>query len=405
MSKVNNKKIAIIGGGIGGLTLGYKLSKLKNKVTVFEREKKTGGMLSTFKLESEEIEKLYHHIFKTDKEIIGLIKELRLSKKLKWYKSSAAIFSGNRFYPFLDAVDLLSFDRLNLVDKIRLGLVYLWLKYDKNWKRYENISATDWMIKWAGKKAYKTIWEPLLIGKFHHYYKEISMSWLWARIHTRGASKNQKGEEVLGYLDGGFGQIIDNLSKKVKVVYREIKKAEDLSKDFDLVIDTRPVKSVNYLGAINLVFSSSQNLSKYYWHNINDKKSPFVVLIQHDNLLKDKRYQEKHVYYLGAYLPHNHKYFKDSDEKIEKEFFSYLKKIIKNFNINEISQKKVFRFKYAQHIVTKNYKAADYKLSKNKYRLSFAQVYPGDRGINFAVKEADKLIKIMQDDHNKKSGK
>ena len=55
--------------------------------------------------------------------------------------------------------------------------------------------------------------------------------------------------------------------------------------------------------------------------------------------------------------------------------------------------------------MTKNYKAADYKLSKNKYRLSFAQVYPGDRGINFAVKEADKLIKIMQDDHNKKSGK
>jgi protoporphyrinogen oxidase len=98
-------------------------------------------------------------------------------------------------------------------------LIYLWLKFDKNWKKYEKITAVEWMEKWAGKRAFEVIWEPLMRGKFHRYADNISMAWLWARIHTRGGSTNEKGEEVLGYLDGGFGQIIDKLAEKLNIVY------------------------------------------------------------------------------------------------------------------------------------------------------------------------------------------
>lgn len=394
---MKKKSAAIVGAGIGGLTVGYELSKKGYAVTVFEKEKEIGGLLSSFKMEGENLEKTYHHIFKTDKDMISLITELGLQDKLKWHKSSVGLFYNKKMYPFLGSIDLLKFKELDLISKFRLGMVYLFLKFDKNFEKYENILATDWMEKWAGKKAYKVIWEPLLKGKFHQYYEQISMAWLWARIHTRGGSVDEKGNEVLGYMDGGFGQIINKLAKNLKI--QTLRPAgTSLDKEaskFDLVIDTRPSKEVEYLGAVDVVFSSKQNLSNYYWHNINDLNSPFLAFIQHTNLVDKKNYHNKHIYYLGTYVPQNHKYFESSDKEIEKEFLDYLKNIFSEFDKKQIEEIKVFKFKNAQHIVTKNYKTPDYKIGKNLYQLNFAQIYPEDRGINFAVKEARKLVKTI----------
>ena len=392
------KKVAIIGAGIGGLTVGYELSKKRYEVTVFEKEKEIGGLLSNFKIEGENLEKVYHHIFKTDKEIIDLIEELDLHNKLKWHESSIGLYYNDKMYPFLGAVDLLKFGELGLVNKFRLGLVYLWLKFDKNWKKYENVTAVEWMEKCAGKRAYEVIWKPLLKGKFHEYYKKVSMAWLWARIHTRGGSKNEKGEEVLGYIDGGFGQIIERLAKNLEIKTlcpTGISLDRETSK-FDIVIDTRPIEGVDYIGAVDLVFSSNQSLSEYYWHNINDLNSPFLALIQHTNLIKDGRYNGKNIYYLGTYVPQNHEYFKISDEKIEKEWFDYLKKIKPEFDEKQVLEKKIFKFKNAQHIVVPSYKVPSYKVGEKTYRLNFAQIYPEDRGINFAVKEAKKLVEMIE---------
>ena len=43
-------------------------------------------------------------------------------------------------------------------------------------------------------------------------------------------------------------------------------------------------------------------------------------MIQHTNLVPSTQYQEKQVYYLGTYLPQNHRYFKVDDKIIWQEF-------------------------------------------------------------------------------------
>lgn len=389
---MNSPKVAIIGAGIGGLTAGYELFKKGYKVTVFEKEKEIGGLLSDFKIEGKSLEKTYHHIFKTDKEIINLIEELGLANKLKWYKSSTGIYSNGKFYSFNGVIDLLKFGELDLISKFRLGIIYILLKFDNNWKKYENITASDWMKKWVGKNGYKVIWEPLLRGKFHENYDKISMAWLWARIHIRGGSVDEKGDEVLGYMDGGFNQIINKLAQNLEIKLESEINIKDLENKFDLIIDTRRAKNVEYIGAVDLVFSSTQSLSNYYWHNINDLKSPFLAFIQHTNLVGKEKYNGKNIYYLGTYVPQDHKYFKINDKEIEKDFFDYLKKIKPNFDEKQILEKKIFRFKNAQHVVVTSYKVPSYKVNDNLYNLNFAQIYPEDRGINFAVREARKLI-------------
>ena len=399
---MNNKKIAIIGGGLGGLSLGYYLSKTENKVIIFEKESFLGGLVGGFKMEGENLEKLYHHFFKTDKDLINLLKEIGLEEKIIWNKSSTGLYWKSKMYPFNGAMDLLKFKPLGLMDKFRMGIAALYLGFDNNWQKYKDKTAVEWVKKWMGKKGYEVVWKPLLQGKFHKYYEDISMAWLWARIHTRGNSKNEKGEEVLGYIDGGFEILVERLEELIKKnngeikLNSEVKNIKKLESDFDLIIDTRPLKEIEYIGAVTLVFSTDQNLSKYYWHNINDLDSPFVAFIQHTNLVDKSKYNNKHIYYLGTYIPQDHRYFKLSDQEIEKEFLNFLTKMFKNFDSSKIHEKKIFKYKYAQHIVDTEYKLPNYKVGKKIYKLNFSQIYPQDRGINFAVREAEKILETFK---------
>jgi len=405
------QKIAIIGAGITGLVAGYELSKKGYKVTVFEKHSDIGGLMGGFKIGDISLEKTYHHIFKTDKYIIDLIKELGLQSKLRWYPEKTAIFYGGNIYPFMGIIDLLKFKPLGILDKIRLGLVKIWLENDNDWKKYEGVTAVNWMKKWCGKNAYRVIWEPLLKGKFDEKYKDVSMAWLWARIHTRGNS----GE--LGYLDGGFQQIANELAKRILKNGGEIKlnyefnpsKSPSFGKgDFNKIIYTGPLNNIEYLGAICVVFTSTQSLSSYYWHNINDTNSPFVAFIQHTNLVDKKNYGGKNVYYLGKYLPNDQ--LEEKDEVIKKKYFDYLKKIYPKFNRVLVEKTWVYKLKNAQHIVKTNYKVPSYEFnpsalraspldkgdSKTKiYQANFSQIYPEDRGMNFAVREGEKVASLI----------
>jgi protoporphyrinogen oxidase len=399
-------KIAIIGGGLTGLVAGYRLSQKGHGVTIFEKGESLGGLMGGFKINGTNLEKTYHHIFSTDKYIIDLITELGLQNRLKWHEEKTALYYDGKMYPFIGAIDLLKFEPLDIISKIRLGLVKLWLGKDNNWKKYTGITAVEWMKKWVGKKNFKVIWEPLLRGKFHEYYNKVSMAWLWARIHTRGNSSK------LGYLEGGFQMIIDELQKrilknngKILLNYELIINNYEL-KIFDKIIYTGPAEGIDYLGAVCLVFTSKQSLSKFYWHNINDTKSPFLAFIQHTNLVSKKNYGGENVYYLGTYVPHDHKYF---TQDVEKDFFDYLKKIFPRFDKRLVTQKFVFRLKNAQHVVTTDYKVPPRVLNPPPTppltrrgdnqtlicQANFAQIFPEDRGINFAVREGNKIAEVI----------
>ncbi|HAP38008.1 hypothetical protein A2574_01090 [Candidatus Shapirobacteria bacterium RIFOXYD1_FULL_38_32] len=400
---MKNKKIAIIGAGLTGLTAGYELSKKGHKVTIFEKSDDIGGLVGGFEIEGTSLEKAYHHIFRTDKYIIALTNELGLQDRLKWYESKTGLYFDGKVYPFAGAVDLLRFKPLNFTSKLRLGLVKIWLEKDNNWEKYKKIPAYKWMKKWCGDRAYEVIWEPLLKGKFDNYYKKVSMAWLWARINTRGNSKSKDGKEYLGYFEGGFRIIADQLAKRINKMGGEIKLNTEINPpkspfdkgDFDAVIYTGAAKNIDYIGAVMVIFESKQNLSKFYWHNINDSNSPFLAFIQHTNLIDKSNYGGKHVYYLGTYLPHDHKYFGVSEEQIKNDFYQYLKKIFPDFDRGQIENDWVFRFKNAQHIVDCNYKVPPYKISEKVYQANFAQIFPEDRGTNYAVREGIKIAEMI----------
>ena len=178
--------IVIIGAGITGLSTALELSKAGNQVTIYEASPVPGGLGTYVKVGSNSIERFYHHFFRPDIHVIELIKKLGIGDKLKFYPSKTSVLYKGTTYPFSSPLDLLKFSPLPLVERIRLGAALAILKYlPVNLKKLDKISAKQWLISHAGRKAYKVIWEPLLVGKFAKYADLVPAAWLRERIRDR----------------------------------------------------------------------------------------------------------------------------------------------------------------------------------------------------------------------------
>lgn len=418
-------KIAIIGGGLTGLVLGYKLSR-HHQVTIYESSKSLGGLTSTFKIGDSQIEKYYHHIFTGDKDLQDLLKELKLINKLKWYETNNALHLDS-FKPFATVWDLLNLSDLNLIDKIKLGLLTLNANKDSNDKLLDKITAKNWVLKKAGSKIYKYLWEPLLKSKFDSEAKNISALWLKNKIKLRSKSRRHFfSKETFGYLDGSFSVLIDTLVKKIKKnqgkiilnyeVNQIVKKDDKViikKQSFDKLIYTGPdeklyqmlqlaktIKSIPYMANICALFILKKSFTKYYWTTVLDSDYPFIALIEQTNMIKN-RYNHKKLLYVSRYLKADNPLFKMTNTDIKKLFIKFLLKINPEFNKKDILECKISKAEYAQPIIKKNYfkNIKPFKTQfENIYLVNMTQIYPEDRGINHAVRLANIAIKEIFDE-------
>jgi protoporphyrinogen oxidase len=433
-----SKKIAIIGAGFTGLTAAHELLKKGDiQVDIYEAGPSIGGLAAGIEFSGNNIELAYHHLFKTDTDIIDLISELGIDDKLKWYPSSVATIYKRKLYPFSGAIDLIKFPHLSIFNRVRLGLLTLYLQNVKDYTKFAKVTAWEWLKRYGGDQIFSVIWEPLLRGKFHRYAEKISMAWLWARIHTRFSSRKSAGGEVLGYITGGFREIVIALEKSIRDKGANIKlqtKVSEISKladgklliktgnaelIYDQVLVTVPthifaeliktnaavttdylesLRGIDYLGAVVLIMSTQQSLSKFYWHNITDLDSPFLAFLQHTNLIPKENYDNNHLYYLATYVPHDHQYFTISEEELIELWLTYLKDVFPDFDKTLLKEKNLARLRFAQHVVDTDYlsKIPAYQTPiEDVFLANFSQIYPEDRGTNFAVREGKKIAKIV----------
>lgn len=422
-------KIGIIGAGFTGLTAGYLLSKKGHEVTIFEHSYNAGGLAGGFEIAGTSIEKAYHHFFASDTKLLELIQELDMGSTVMWLDSSTAIWNGKQYYPFTKALDLLTFSPLTFWDRIRTGLVFVFLKIWKNWKIFDDLSAKEWLIKWNGQQVYNILWKPILKGKFHNFADEISMAWFWARIHSRASSKKNNGEK-LGYINGGFQILIDKLVGKIssfggKVHFNTTVKSiqnsptkvllsnnkwhkfdklfvtvpsyvfSDLAKSWINPKFSKLLSSIDYIGAVVGIIRTDIDINNYYWTNINDSSAPFLAFINHTKLTGTNNYDGSYIYYLGGYYPHSHEYFDMNSEEIEKRWIDYLDKMHPTLEVyKHILEKQFFKFKNAQHIAKKGYLQTVNTIKReygDVYLSNFSLIYPWDRGVNWAIDEGYKF--------------
>ncbi|KAA0276879.1 MAG: NAD(P)/FAD-dependent oxidoreductase [Chloroflexi bacterium] len=425
-------KIAILGAGFGGMAAAWDLKKTGHNVTIFEAATYAGGLASGFKEPHWDwsVEKFYHHWFQSDKSMLDLIRELGLEDKVIFPRPYTVMLYNHKWYPFDSIPHALLFPGLGFgLNKIRFGFVGLFLRLTKNWQALEKVTAHEWMMKWAGKKVYEQMWEPLLIGKFASYYKDVNMAWMWARIKARTTR--------LGTFEGGFQKFADLFAEKLRqqgveirlgTSIESIKKNQDKLEvrsgadveSFDKVLVTTspnqmaklcPQLPESYLkgllelksmGAVVMTLSLKHPLSQegYYWFNVPKEEGyPFLALVEHTNFVSKDHFGGDHIVYAGDYLELGHEYFSLSDEELLEKFIPAFEKFNPEFKRDWVKKVWVHKTNYAQPVPlvghSRNIPSIQTPI-EGLYFASMSQVYPWDRGTNFAVEIGRRAAGLMK---------
>ncbi len=424
--------IAIIGAGIGGMAAAYDLARAGHSVTIYESAGQVGGLASGFKEPHWDwsVEKYYHHWFASDRHMLGLIDELGWSDDVIFRRPYTVMYYRGKFYPFDAIPQMALFPGLGWgLNKIRFGLVGLYLKLTGNWRALERVTVDEWMRKMAGDRVYELMWEPLMNGKFgERYAKTVNMAWLWARIKARTTR--------LGTFRGGFQAFADRFAGRLcemgvqihlDAAVTQIRPVEgglELStpegvRRFDRILVTTspallarltPDLPQNYLhgllslksmGAVVTILALDHPLSKegYYWYNIPKSAGfPFLAVVEHTNFLSPEHFGGEHIVYLGDYLEPDHEYFRLSKEELLERFLPALTRINPDFKPEWVRKSWLFRTAYAQPVPEVNHSRnipAIQTPIPDLYFASMSQVYPWDRGTNFAVEIGRRAARLM----------
>ena len=414
----------MLGGGALGLTAALRLLQRGESVTLFEREPAAGGLAAGFPLGPSHLEKFYHHLFRSDTEAVALIGELGLEDKLVWPRPVTATLLGGHQYQLDSALAVLRFPPLSPIDRLRLAAVIGYLRVERKYGRVENVTADAWLRRWMGDRVYDLLWKPLLQAKFGARYDEIAMSWFWARVHLRSSS--------LGYLRGGFQQLYDRLVDRIRALGGEAHFGHEVQRieagsggllcvttahgeyEVERVVSTLPTAltikltpalqseyanqygRLDSFGAHCFILYLDRPLTDVYWLNINDPGFPFLALVEHTNYMPPSDYGGRHIVYLGNYLPMSDPLFAMSEEEVLARYLPALQRIVPAFNLRWITGHTMFRAPFAQPIVTVGYpqRLPPHETPvRGLYLANMSQVYPQDRGQNYSIAMANRLIR------------
>jgi protoporphyrinogen oxidase len=426
----NNQQqnIAIIGAGVAGLSAAHDLQRAGHAVTIYEGAPRIGGLAAGFRDEGWdwELEKFYHHWFESDVDLLTLADELGVRDQLIFPRPKTSMWAKGRAYPFDSPLTMLTFPHVPLLPKLRFGFVGLYLRLAKNWRWMERYTADEWLRRFMGKTAYEELWRPMLIGKFGELYDKVTMAWFWARIFTRTVK--------LGTYNGGFQKFLDtfadNLRSRgvtictdaaVQGVRREngkvIVRVGEHDNVFDAVISTTSpaamlklvpqleqapyadkLRGLRHMSAVVVVLAIKHKFltDGTYWLNLPAKGTdktkndyPFLILAEHTNYMDSAHFGGDHILYCGDYVQPDHEYMRMSEDALAERFISALPQFNKDFTRDWIRKRWVFRAAYAQPIPFVNHSANIPDLATpipGVYFASMSQIYPYDRGTNYAVR-------------------
>lgn len=412
-------KVAIIGGGLLGLSVAYEMTKQGQDIEVqlFERATQLGGVAGSMPFAGAEVDRFYHCILSSDSDLLGLIEELGLSDQVRFKETRMGFYHDAKLYPMTSPLELLKFPPLRLIDRLRLAYTIVHSRlFIKNWAPLERKSVEKWLVELGGRRTYELIWRPLLNAKFDGGFANIPATYIWSRIvRVSSASDKKAGKELSGHLIRGYqvlaermaGAIVQNggqvnLGSNIKEIVIENDKAVGLKLEsgfeaFDEIIVTTPshifsrlipqaseqyrqsLENIPYLGIVCMVLGLDRSLTPFYTLNITDMTIPFTGVIETTNLIDPEFVGGNHLVYLPKYILPENPLARMPDDEVKKLFLAELKKMFPDFDESWITDARVMRERFVEplHNIQATWKAPEVTTPiQNLTLANTAQIWP-----------------------------
>jgi len=430
------ERVDVLGAGVSGLATAWFLSQQRPEleIHVWEKDSTPGGLAGSFTTESYRVEKFYHHLFRRDVALQNLITELGLGADLVWRPASTGAYYFARPYRLSSPLDLLRFDPLPVVDRIRLGLLVLAARRVRDWRTLDDVPVRDWIVRHAGSRVYEVVWEPLLHGKFGPNADSVSAAWLWSKLVDRGGSRDASGHELLGYLRGGLGRVFETITEQLRAAGHSVHLGEpvvalesrgdritqvvtaggshpagfvvsglqlpDLVPLLPSSADTlrRSASAIGFLGNVCLVLELERPLSDFYWTNVTDRDAPFVGIVEQTNWADRTDFAGRSLAYVSAYLPSGDTRWGMDAEELHAFYLPHIRRLFPAYDPTLVRRKLVWHASSAQPIVSTGYRRLVPPIEteiENLFICTMAQIYPNDRQVSNGVEMARRTAEAV----------
>ena len=431
-------RIAIVGAGPGGLAAAHALQtrfRPQPEILLLEASAQAGGLAAGFRGSPAwewPLELYYHHLFTNDRAIIELTRELGLAHLLEIHAPVAAYLYAGQIHRLGTIGQFLAFPHLSWPLKLRMGLAMAYLRWHPRppWHRFDEVTAHAWLRTRMGPRAYAALWQPLLEAKFGPRYQEVPLAWFAARLYKRTAH--------LGYFKGGFQAWSDAFLALVRQngACAEFKtrvtgivrtraawqvQAADRTWDAQAVLHTgsprllaeacpllpasfaQRIQSETYMGAVVLTVALDRSLTEgIYWINVPaSARLPFLVVVEHTAMIPPARYGGQHLVYLGAYVEPDHRYLHMDAEALTQEFLEGLPRLNPAFRMSQVQASWLHRTRFAQPVPALGGGQRRLPLRTpvpGLYLATMSQVWPWDRGTNYAVDIGQRAARAIGQD-------
>lgn len=423
--------IAVLGGGISGLTCALRLAREGKCVTVIEGSDQLGGLGTFFEHDGRTFEKFYHCMLPSDGPLLGVLEDLGIRDDVYWKPTTFAYAHQGRFFPLNTAPDLLKFAPLRFSDRIRVGITGLYGRLVSA-GGLDDITTVRWLTRLSGARAFAKFWRPMLEAKFGDRHHDVPALWFWTRFNReKGESKG----ECKGYIKGGYKHITDTFASVLRSLGADIRlktpvQQMDLDDEgrvaittaagvgkFDQVVVTLPTPQVeklvgpamraqmpaldtstDYQGVINCLLFLKKSLTPHYWVATPEGEHPFDGVVETSTLTDAADRGPRHVVYLTKYLHRDDVRFAASDGCIRAGWIPALKNLFPQLQDDDIEASFVFRAPFVEPI----YRLGQMKLrppeelvSNKVYLANTAQVYPVVTSWNGSVTQAERTLAVM----------